>query len=614
MDITQAGEPLQIERSGRRQRVALALLAVAGVVAFELVLMLPWIIGLGLGTLWFNRVYAYAGAAIALLILWWSFQPTPRALKRGLPRADEPGLFAELDGLTQGIDAPPIDEVVLDDSFNAGALVLRTAWRPWRTRRVLVLGVPLLACLDVRAVRAVIAHEMGHFSRRHGRLGHWLYRAREGWLWFARQAGDDDSVLDRAAARFAAWFGPWLGCKSFAHARACEYEADAFAADVVTREAMAAALAVVEARGMAHAAFMGDGIAALQRELGEPPADLVARLVRDQQALDLGAPALAQVLLEAVPDAQDTHPVTAHRLAALGSTLAQGLALASSWQGPAAGPAWLQGWEGAVRQHDADWALAQRRRWRQESLRMGRQTQRLQALRAAGDVCDEQAWLEWRLGEASAALASARLLLQRAAGAPLPLYVSGVARLSLGDALGRQDLEACILADKAWVAACRAALDTRPAFDGDGRERERNLQLLERAGQRRQAALQPLLAQIEAGSLGPAPLDETSRGILGEVLAGEPSVQAAWLVGRQAHRFDGRTYEAAVLLLRVDPRVLAEQRRDEDDVIADALDLLKSVLRPHLLRVVWTTYTTEPLPPAVAAALQADASLALRGG
>src|SRR6187397_2154853 len=100
-----------IERVDRSQRVLLTVLALAGVAGFELALMLPWMLGFGLGCLWFNQPYAYVGSAIVLLILWWSFQPEYHRVKPGLRRADQPALFEVLDGLAQGIEAPPIDEI-----------------------------------------------------------------------------------------------------------------------------------------------------------------------------------------------------------------------------------------------------------------------------------------------------------------------------------------------------------------------------------------------------------------------------------------------------------------------------------------------------------------------
>ena len=600
-----------IERIDRSQRVMLTVLALAGVAGFELALMLPWMLALGFGALWFNRVYAYVGSAVVLLILWWSFQPEPRRLERGLQRADHPGLFAVLDGLAQGIDAPPVDEVVLDADFNAGAMLLRRRWRPWRTRQVLVLGIPLLACLPPPAVKAVIAHELGHFSHRHGRLGHWLYRARHGWLWFAGQARQDDSILDQAAARFAAWFGPWMARKSFAHARACEYEADAFAADVVTGEVMAAALAAVEARGLVHQRFMGEGVAALQERLAEPPADIVAHLVEAQQALDLAHATLPQRETRDEADASDTHPPSGRRIAALHATPATAFATAASWSGPSAGESWLQDWAAIVRQHGDEFVATHRREWREEHLRLHAQRRRLQALRDADEVCEERAWLEWRAGDAAGARAAAQAVLDATPASALALHVRGVARLSLGDAEGRGDLEACLRADKAWIAPCRAALDAMPEAGIEPEERKRNAVLLERAVARRRAAVQALLQEFRSGRVDEAPVDATSRGILAAALSEGGIVAQAWLVGRRGHVVDARVHDAVLLLLRVDPSRLQAEGMDEDDVTAWGQGLLQRVLQPQVLRAAWSVYTTEPLAPALEAALQSDARLRL---
>jgi len=606
MESSGALEVAGIERVDRSQREVLTMLALAGVVGFELALMLPWMLALGLGALWFNRVYAYVGSAIVLLILWWSFQPEPRRLARGLQRAEQPGLFTVLDRLSQGIDAPPVDEVVLDADFNAGAMLVRRRWRPWRTKQVLVLGIPLLACLPPPAAQAVIAHELGHFSHRHGRLGHWLYRARNGWLWFAGQARLDDSILDRAAARFAAWFGPWMARRSFAYARACEYEADAFAAGVVTSEVMAAALAAVEARGLVHRRFMAEGVDALRARLAEPPADILARIMREQQALDLALATLPQRETRDEADASDTHPPSGRRIAALHVTPAAALATAATWGGPPAGESWLLGWAAIVRQHDDAFVATHRREWRDEHLRLHAQGRRLQALQDADEVSEERAWLAWRVGTAAEARATAQAVLDTTPGSALALHVRGVARLSLGDAGGRADLEACLRADKAWIAPCRAALAAMPDSGIEPRQRERNAVLLDRAMTRRRAAVQALLQEFRSGRVDEAPLDATSRSILAAALAEGGIVAQAWVVGRSGHQVDACTHDAVLLLLRVDPSSLQAGGMDEDDVVAWSQGLLQRVLQPQVLRGVWSAYTTEPLAPALETALQSS--------
>jgi hypothetical protein len=130
-----------------------------------------------------------------------------------VPRGQAAGLMALVEALRQRLDAPPIDEVRLDDEgFTAGVLELGLGFFRWRTRRILCLGVPFLAAVDETALRAVTAHELGHFSRRHGRLGHWLYRARGAWLWRAQPAA-------RWIHLWSAPWDTWRGCRSAAPRR-----------------------------------------------------------------------------------------------------------------------------------------------------------------------------------------------------------------------------------------------------------------------------------------------------------------------------------------------------------------------------------------------------------
>ena len=102
--------------------------------------------------------------------------------------------------------------------------------------------MPLLLVLDRRQVLAIIAHEFGHFSRRHGRLGNWLYRARVGWMLYAEQVSESDSTFDQAAAWYARHFVPFFSARSFVHSRQCEYEADADAALAAGSDTVARAL------------------------------------------------------------------------------------------------------------------------------------------------------------------------------------------------------------------------------------------------------------------------------------------------------------------------------------------------------------------------------------
>ena len=238
----------------RAYRRRLAVLAVAGdiaLTAIQVILPLAALVLFGvlnalvlLGGLPTIPVLFYWVGAAALIFLVWLVRPTVRWDGRELTAQQAPDLHEAIIELRRRLQVPGRMHVFLDDSFNAGAAESRGFLGLFGTRFALTLGVPLLAALSGDQVLAVIAHELGHFSRRHGRLGHWLYRARVGWIDYARQVEESDSPFDRAAAWYSSRFVPFFSIHCFVHSRQCEYEADADAALAVGGERVAGALLI----------------------------------------------------------------------------------------------------------------------------------------------------------------------------------------------------------------------------------------------------------------------------------------------------------------------------------------------------------------------------------
>jgi Zn-dependent protease with chaperone function len=89
-------------------------------------------------------------------------------------RASEPLLFHLIDAIARALSAPPPDAVHFDCEANAGVLD--------GDRTTLLLGLPLVAALDVRELAGVIAHELGHlrqgwarrFIMQIARVFHWF--------------------------------------------------------------------------------------------------------------------------------------------------------------------------------------------------------------------------------------------------------------------------------------------------------------------------------------------------------------------------------------------------------------------------------------------------------
>ena len=161
-----------------------------------------------------------------------------------LARSEGGALYDLVEDIRRAVDAPPVDSVTITGGFNASAVVYSVLW-PLRRRRTLVLGLPVLTTLSTAELRAVIAHELAHFSSAYDPYAAWVYRTHRSWV--ALRA-----ALDRRLATpvyvywFIRWYVPRLYAASAGVARHHEFVADAVAAKVAGSRAAADALVVFE--------------------------------------------------------------------------------------------------------------------------------------------------------------------------------------------------------------------------------------------------------------------------------------------------------------------------------------------------------------------------------
>ena len=242
----------------------------------------------------------------------WRALHTRRPEPVGIPvtRADAPQLWALLDGAAAaaGTRAPDRVTIVADA---AAKIIERTRLLGLLGgRRDLYLGLPLLQAWDEAHLRAVTAHELGHFSPRLGRLAPLAYRGRVAV----------GRTVPRIPPRNPA--GPLL--RTYAKfyrrvdapfSRAQELAADRIAAGYAGRTAATAVLrdlpALEALQRIFHAEYLGPGWQA-----GHVPDDLFGGFLRV-----LAARADDVAVLRArdpgTPAVWDTHPPVTERLAAL---------------------------------------------------------------------------------------------------------------------------------------------------------------------------------------------------------------------------------------------------------------------------------------------------------
>jgi Zn-dependent protease with chaperone function len=187
---------------------------------------------------------------------------------------EQPRLFEFLEQLCTDARAPMPDRVSL--GFGVNAAMLRSGL--FGGPRELVIGLGLVNAIDRRALEAVVAHELGHFTQSSARVGQWAHRTtvllRELVLgrdrfddhlgravharalalrWFARIV----AVGVRGIRRVFARLFEWITRSSLALARELEFDADLHAVALCGSDALVAALWHAQRAALALNASLG---------------------------------------------------------------------------------------------------------------------------------------------------------------------------------------------------------------------------------------------------------------------------------------------------------------------------------------------------------------------
>lgn len=592
-------------RSPGTYRFRLALLAVAGDLALTTTLIVPLAAPILIGALWAHRPIIYWLAGAAIVFLAWMFRPSFRIEGRELRAAEAPQMFEEMARLRKKLRVPEGMQVHLDDAFNASAAESRGLFGVLGTKRVLTLGVPLLSTLSREQALAIVAHEYGHFSRRHGRLGHWLYRARVGWLVYAHYVDDSDSAFDRAAAWYAKQFVPYFSARCFVHSRRCEYEADADAAHAVGGKAVAEALT----RLMVVAPLWDEEfrveMARWHMEHPEPPGDYYERFARyvSKRPADEIRIALEDALRE--PSSwEDTHPSLSERLRALG----EGPALTQPAR--SAGEDLLgAAWPAVLREFNDKWAREVEPEWLLEHVRLRH------VVRPLLEAGDASAWdLERRLERARALLAldpsrgraELRELFALHPAHKRLRFFHAAALLDEEDANGVPIMEALAREDPAFRPAVFSYVHAYHQRRGDARQAERWGGWLRQARKSLDEALAALVERIEAAEATVSSLPAATCTAIAAGVRNDPCVDSARLLeGTAQFVFVADRPPVPVLVHVLVLTVKTEEARrrseDEDRIAHRYQRFLGLLIGPEQAALVRTFFTTEPMPEVYAA-------------
>lgn len=274
-----------------------------------------------------NRIYFryffFAGVG-TIVILLGIIPRREKFVEPGARLSEErhPKLFKELKSIAQAVRQALPRDVFLVPDLNAWVMQ-RGGRLGWGGKRVMGLGLPLLNLVTVSELRAILAHEFGHFHGGDTSLGPVIYQTRSAIARTIAGLARNRSILQ---IPFSLYGKMYLRI-THGISRQQEYAADELAARVAGSRPLAEGLEKIHKFAPAHAIFwqneylpvMGSGYYA-------PMLDGFSRFMEDPRVKEISVRTLAEQKANALVNPYDTHPPLGERLNAIMDSLAAGAA------------------------------------------------------------------------------------------------------------------------------------------------------------------------------------------------------------------------------------------------------------------------------------------------
>lgn len=257
------------------------------------------------------------GCVLSAGTILWSLVPRRTTFTPPGPRLDpttQPRLFGEIERIARHASQQMPSDVFLVGDANAWVSEVGGVAGVGR-RRVMGIGLPLLAALRVRELRAVIAHEFGHYHGGDTKLGPWIHGTRSAIGRTVQSLEQRRSVLRFLFRAYANLF-LWL---THAVSRAQELAADRLAATIAGRDAAMDGLRAVHRVAAVYDVYWRSEVAPILQSGHRPPIAVGFAGFLCSPAMEglLGREEQA-ALDQPSASAHDTHPTLRQRLEALG--------------------------------------------------------------------------------------------------------------------------------------------------------------------------------------------------------------------------------------------------------------------------------------------------------
>lgn len=210
------------------------------------------------------------------------------------------------------------EKVQITDEFNAAVVSIPRIGLFGR-RVFLRLGLPLMQTLAPDQFAAVLTHEIGHISAKHGSFGKWAYQLHETWGRFIDLQEEQGNRFAALYERFVNWFFPYFSAYSFVLMREHEKEADEFAVELHGSKPLGDSLILLATKGAEIDGTFWKGVQEENFSTRSPAKKMFSRLLqvlkteyREREVETL------RKAIEVPTDYQDTHPSLGDRLKQMG--------------------------------------------------------------------------------------------------------------------------------------------------------------------------------------------------------------------------------------------------------------------------------------------------------
>lgn len=312
------------EKNPATYRLRVGLLAALGyvylfvVVATLLGVVAGAIYGMGIKPLMIKILWIPLALAGLVLRSLWITLPEPDGME--LKRDQAPALFDLINEVSTRLSGPKIHRVLLSEDFNAGIVQIPLFGMFGWLRNYLVVGLPLLRGLNAEEFRAVLAHEVGHLSGKHGRFSGWIYRLRRSWVEILNRVYQERHYASFLFEPFLKWYAPYLNAYSFVLARAQERQADQYAVELAGKNVVAVMLVRLDVKQRSLMENFWPNFFRGSKDQAKTPTDAFVQMLGTLEK-PIGSTNTQKWFFEAlrVPTGyEDTHPALGDRLAAIG--------------------------------------------------------------------------------------------------------------------------------------------------------------------------------------------------------------------------------------------------------------------------------------------------------